>query len=81
MNKVKEFHLTLQAGQILHIPFEGRQLTLTSTSLKGSAWLTANADAMDYILPAGGKLEIPAKEGILLQSLAGDLEIDVCICA
>ena len=79
MNKVKEFHLSLAKGELVKVASFGR--TISFSSHGGSAWLTATDDSVDYILPPGGTLEIPAKAGLLLQSLSGDLEIDVCVCA
>lgn len=79
MNMIKQSHLILERGQVVKLEAGSEAVSLACSG--GSAWVTASKDPQDYVLCSGERLELPAGSAIVIEGLAGRLEIDVKRCA
>lgn len=77
MNKVKLFSILLNHGQSTQLDPKTLK-NLYFECKKGSAWMTFIDDSEDYVLSVGEQVKIDqTKEKLVLQSVSGQLEIDV----
>lgn len=76
MNEINQNHIILKRGQVLRI---SRIQALRC--IKGSAWVTAAEDPVDYVLSAGSTIKLRGKSDVLLEALSDGLEIDLKPCA
>ncbi|MBL7543278.1 MAG: DUF2917 domain-containing protein [Bdellovibrionaceae bacterium] len=79
MNKLKQGHISLKRGEVLKIDSIDKNATLICRS--GSVWVTASKDLNDYIVKAGGSINLDGKSQIVLEGLSPELELDIQLCA
>ncbi len=81
MNHIKSFQVLLAQGATRRISKRNRE-EQTIYCRKGTVWLTVVGDARDYVFSAGEKIDIPkGTSDVLVESLSGDIELDVRLCS
>ena len=77
MKTPSPYTLSLHQGDTKLISRERKQ-SFSVSCKRGVAWFTASGDPNDYIVAAGQEIKIDAgRDNVLLQSISGDLEVEI----